>query len=102
MKVIDGGQGELDISFYLTGPDGRPLLMDYKRPDHSHRVEVQYGGAHRFCFDNRFSSFNRKTVFFALYSAQDDNSLEGLDTAAEEEYEITVAQIEVRGRTQIT
>jgi len=69
--------------------------MDYKKPENSHRIELKETGAYRLCFDNRFSSFNRKTVFFALFSEKDENSIEDISTYQEEQYDITVAEIEV-------
>ena len=44
-QVIDGGSGqlsELDISFRLISPRGRPIFAEFKKPDgaHTHRAEV--------------------------------------------------------------
>lgn len=65
-QVIDGGHGDLDISFQLQNPDGFTIVQDYKKSDNIHRQAAQTDGDHRFCFDNSFSSFNRKTVFFEI------------------------------------
>ncbi|KAH8295968.1 hypothetical protein KR018_007699, partial [Drosophila ironensis] len=75
-QVIDGGHGDLDISFTLLDPIGLVIVSDYKKPENMHRHEVGKesggggggggGGDFRFCFDNSFSLFNRKTVFFEL------------------------------------
>lgn len=64
--VIDGGHGDLDISFELQNPNGHPIVTEYKRSDNIHRFDVNVDGDYRFCFDNSFSSFNTKTVFFEL------------------------------------
>lgn len=65
-QVIDGGHGDLDISFELHNPEGRRMASDYKRTDNMHRLITDRDGDHRICFDNSFSSFNRKTVFFEM------------------------------------
>ncbi|XP_075156349.1 transmembrane emp24 domain-containing protein opossum [Haematobia irritans] len=65
-QVIDGGHGDLDISFSLADPIGLIIVSDFKKPENIHRHDVQKEGDYRFCFDNTFSSFNRKTVFFEL------------------------------------
>ncbi|XP_013109904.1 transmembrane emp24 domain-containing protein 5 [Stomoxys calcitrans] len=65
-QVIDGGHGDLDISFSLADPIGLIIVSDFKKPENIHRHDVQKEGDYRFCFDNSFSSFNRKTVFFEL------------------------------------
>ncbi|XP_005189219.1 transmembrane emp24 domain-containing protein 5 [Musca domestica] len=65
-QVIDGGHGDLDISFSLADPIGLIIVSDFKKPENIHRHDVQKEGDYRFCFDNTFSTFNRKTVFFEL------------------------------------
>ena len=79
MKVIDGGQGDLDINFELTH-NGRVLFVDYKKSDNVHRVEKAQAGEYKFCFDNTISHFNSKTVFFELIiedpnNPQDENDV---------------------------
>ncbi|GBP27189.1 Transmembrane emp24 domain-containing protein 5 [Eumeta japonica] len=63
-QVIDSTHGELDVSFQLADPVGRILVADYKKPENSHRHTAQVHGDYRFCFDNTFSTFSQKTVFF--------------------------------------
>ena len=65
-QVIDGGHGDLDISFELQNPNGHPMVTEYKKSDNIHRLDLTVDGDYRFCFDNSFSSFNTKTVFFEL------------------------------------
>ncbi|RZC37450.1 EMP24 GP25L domain containing protein [Asbolus verrucosus] len=78
-QVIDGGHGDLDITFRLVDPTGRILVADYKKSENNHRTEVAVAGDFRFCFDNTFSSFNSKTVFFELLVEGEDNSEWGSD-----------------------
>ncbi|XP_046406127.1 transmembrane emp24 domain-containing protein 5-like [Ischnura elegans] len=65
-QVIDGGQGEIDISFQLYSPNDRNIITEYKKPESSHRYTVEEDGDHQLCFDNTISRFNSKTVFFEL------------------------------------
>ncbi|XP_021202958.2 transmembrane emp24 domain-containing protein 5-like isoform X2 [Bombyx mandarina] len=89
--VIDATHGELDISFQLTDPVGRVIVSDYKKPENSHRHQATLNGDYRFCFDNTFSTFSQKTVFFDILidneeteekDYDDDKEME-LGTAAE-------------------
>ncbi|XP_021916427.1 transmembrane emp24 domain-containing protein 5-like isoform X2 [Zootermopsis nevadensis] len=71
--VIDGGQGEIDISFYLATPSGRIVVSDLKKPENSHRIEASEEGDYRICWDNTFSNFNSKTVFFEIIVESNDD-----------------------------
>lgn len=65
-QVIDGGHGDLDVSFELQNPSGYHLVREYKKSDNIHRVSVTIEGDHEFCFDNSFSTFSQKTVYFEI------------------------------------
>lgn len=73
-QVIDGGHGDLDISFELQNPNGHPIITEYKKSDNIHRFDAIVDGDYRYCFDNSFSSFNAKTVFFELIIEWDGES----------------------------
>lgn len=73
-QVIDGGHGDLDISFSLYSPEDVLLVQEYKKPDNIHRLTAHTTGDHKFCFDNSFSTFNRKTVFFEIIVESEDES----------------------------
>lgn len=86
-QVIDGSHGDLDISFQLSEPGGRIIVTDYKKSENSHRHEAQVDGDYRFCFDNSFSTFTTKTVFFDLMI---DSDVQGIDQYDDEkEMELT-------------
>uniref|UniRef100_A0AAG5D3K2 GOLD domain-containing protein n=1 Tax=Anopheles atroparvus TaxID=41427 RepID=A0AAG5D3K2_ANOAO len=101
-QVIDGGHGDLDISFELAEVTGRTIFADYKKSDNIHRFPVPYDGEYKFCFDNGFSRANSKTVFFEIIiereGEQDEagwadiDLLEGL--TPEEFYEMKVQDME--------
>lgn len=73
-QVIDGGHGDLDITFHLVDPNGRILLADYKKSENTHRADVSVSGDYKFCFDNTFSTYNSKTIFFELIIEGSDDS----------------------------
>ncbi|XP_034838181.1 transmembrane emp24 domain-containing protein 5-like [Maniola hyperantus] len=90
-QVIDSSHGDHDISFQLVDPLGRSVVADYKKPDNAHRHTSLVEGDYKFCFDNTFSTFSDKTVFFDLMidteepepkDYEDDKELE-LGTSAE-------------------
>lgn len=72
--VIDGGHGDLDITFRLADPTGRILIVDFKKPENNHRADAQLDGDYRFCFDNTFSTYNTKTIFFELIIESENDS----------------------------
>lgn len=81
-QVIDGEHGDLDISFELQNPNGHAMITEYKKSDNIHRFDAIVEGDYRFCFDNSFSSFNTKTVFFELIIEWDGT--QGVDGGARE------------------
>ncbi|GJQ69364.1 hypothetical protein Trydic_g6489 [Trypoxylus dichotomus] len=94
-QVIDGGHGDLDITFQTYDPHGRILLADYKKAGNTHTLTTQSTGDYKFCFDNTFSSFNTKTVFFEIIIESDDDfgagDIDGIN--AEEVYELKIQDI---------
>lgn len=97
-QVIDGGHGDLDITFQIFDPLGRILIADYKKSGNTHTITSQMSGDFKFCFDNTFSSFNTKTVFFEIIIDNDDDdfgageNMEGLNP--EDVYELKIQDIE--------
>ncbi|KAB7502814.1 Transmembrane emp24 domain-containing protein 1 [Armadillidium nasatum] len=78
-QVIDGGQGNLDINYYVAGPQGNILVQDNKKSDAAHRTTMSESGDYKICWDNSYSRFNSKTVFFGLIiESDDDNDQEAL------------------------
>lgn len=66
-QVLGGGHGDLDISFNVVEPTGRILVADFKKSGKNHDITLETSGDYKFCFDNTFSSFNTKTVYFELF-----------------------------------
>ncbi|XP_017156121.1 transmembrane emp24 domain-containing protein 5 [Drosophila miranda] len=100
-QVIDGGHGDLDISFTLLDPIGLVIVSDFKKPENMHRHDVEKEGDYRFCFDNSFSMFNRKTVFFELIVEREGDQHHGdtqwnedlADLTPDEYYDMKVQDI---------
>ncbi|CAH2062541.1 unnamed protein product, partial [Iphiclides podalirius] len=84
-QVIDASHGELDISFQLADPVGRVIVADYKKQDNAHRHTAALNGDYRFCFDNSFSTFSQKTVFFDLMVETEDSPYNDYDDDKEME-----------------
>lgn len=84
-QVIDSTHGELDISFQLSDPVGRIIVADYKKAENAHRHTSMLNGDFRFCFDNTFSTFSQKTVFFDLMVDTEDNQDKDYDDDKEME-----------------
>lgn len=100
-QVLDGGHGDLDIIFHLVDPNGRILVADYKKPENNHRVDAVIDGDYKLCFDNTFSSFNTKTVFFELIIENEDNIGLGKDNikfhdSNTDQYDVTIDDVQER------
>lgn len=88
----------MDISFSIAAPGGKLLVNDYKRSENINRIIAEKDGDYQFCFDNSFSTFNRKTIFFELIVETENSpeSRESLDyegLSPGEVYEVKVEEI---------
>ncbi|OWF50717.1 transmembrane emp24 domain-containing protein 1-like [Mizuhopecten yessoensis] len=70
-QVIDGG--DLDVSFYVQAPDGRVMVSDVQKSDAVHKIDAEVAGDYKMCFDNTFSHFNTKVIYFELVSDDDED-----------------------------
>lgn len=52
---------------------GKILYADFKKSENNHRIEALIEGDYKFCFDNTFSAYNVKTVFFEIVVERDDD-----------------------------
>ena len=73
-QVISGG--ELDVSFWVSSPSNKVILTDIKKQGGQYHFRTEENGEYRFCFDNSFSRFANKQVFF--YVATNDNFVDPL------------------------
>ena len=65
--------GDLDISFYLAGPQPTGVIAStYKEREGFNEFTVEVEGEYQLCFDNSFSTFSEKVVYFELYSETED------------------------------
>lgn len=80
--------------------------MDFKKSENNHRIEALIEGDYKFCFDNTFSAYNVKTVFFEIIVEREDGDdnieFEELDNSHEDQgYELLLQDIrETVGRVQ--
>ncbi|XP_054707857.1 transmembrane emp24 domain-containing protein 5-like [Uloborus diversus] len=102
-QVIDSSFGdveiqqELHINFQLLSPTERELISDFKQSDATHRHDVKEEGDYKFCFDNRYSSFFKKTVYFEVYvdSEDYDEKWDDIDFMPELLYNDTMDQLKI-------
>ncbi|XP_062609662.1 transmembrane emp24 domain-containing protein 1-like [Saccostrea cucullata] len=73
-QVIDGG--DLDINFMVTSPHGRIMVSELQKSDAVHKLDATEIGVYKVCFDNSFSHFARKLVFFEIMAGDDDEDEE--------------------------
>jgi protein ERP2 len=67
-QVISGG--DFDISFWLTSPSNRVLISELNKNMGQHQILSDEKGEYRLCFDNTFSHFAVKQVFFYIYTLE--------------------------------
>ncbi|XP_034544654.1 transmembrane emp24 domain-containing protein 1b [Notolabrus celidotus] len=63
-QVIAGAG--MDVDFTVFTPQGIGIVMESRRSDGVHVVEPTEAGDYQICFDNSFSRFSEKTVFFEI------------------------------------
>ncbi|XP_065563771.1 transmembrane emp24 domain-containing protein 1-like [Artemia franciscana] len=72
-QVIDGGQGELDLDFQLISPSRRLIVSETRKSDGTHRQTMDETGDYEACFDNSFSIYSAKSVFFEILIENDQD-----------------------------
>lgn len=79
-EVLIGGDS--DINYWFYSPTNRVLQSDAKKHDGHRIIKLEETGEYRFCFDNSFSRFTQKQVYFSLRSLDEhgkpDNKKGGL------------------------
>lgn len=65
-QVLSGG--ELDVTYWITSPSNRILFTDLKKQGGQFQFKTDENGEYHFCFDNSFSRFASKQVFFYISS----------------------------------
>ncbi|KAH9510395.1 Transmembrane emp24 domain-containing protein 5 [Bulinus truncatus] len=75
-QVIDGG--DLDIDLLISGPDNRVYHLDQRKTENTVKFLSSQEGDYRVCFDNSFSRFSNKLVFFEIFveDGKDDDDEE--------------------------
>uniref|UniRef100_A0A3Q3Q6C4 GOLD domain-containing protein n=1 Tax=Monopterus albus TaxID=43700 RepID=A0A3Q3Q6C4_MONAL len=63
-QVIAGA--DMDVDFTILSPEGIWLIYESRRSDGLHVVESTVEGDYQICFDNSFSRFSEKVVFFEI------------------------------------
>lgn len=63
-EVLSGG--DFDINYWFYSPSNRVLQSDFKKREGHQTLKLEESGEYRFCFDNSFSRFNQKQVYFSL------------------------------------
>ncbi|KAM9780077.1 transmembrane emp24 domain-containing protein 1-like [Neosynchiropus ocellatus] len=80
-RVIAGSG--LDVGFGFFSPSGSKLASDFRASENYHVLDHTEDGDYRFCFDNSFSKFSEKMVFFRVNvidrsGAGDDGWMDGV------------------------
>ncbi|KAG7316154.1 hypothetical protein KOW79_021020 [Hemibagrus wyckioides] len=63
-QVIAGAG--MDVDFSIISPHGNHLASEFRRSDGVHMVDPTEEGDYQICFDNSFSRFSEKMVFFEV------------------------------------
>ncbi|GAA6083551.1 transmembrane emp24 domain-containing protein 1b [Tachysurus ichikawai] len=68
----------MDVDFSIISPLGHHLASEFRRSDGVHMVDSTEEGDYQICFDNSFSRFSEKMVFFEviLENAAGDTTVE--------------------------
>jgi protein ERP2 len=61
-QVLSGG--DLDVSYWISSPSNRVVFTELRKQGGQAHFRTEETGEYRFCFDNSFSRFAYKLVFF--------------------------------------
>merc|ERR1712098_36968 len=100
-QVLDssGEYSRLDIDFRLMQPDGLHVVIEYRRGENFHEFAggKVMPGAYKFCFDNKFSMFSTKLVYFQVDVVGDEKKVDEKDENEQElnleEYQVAADEI---------
>ena len=73
-QVIEGG--DLDINFFVNGPNQASLVMDPSSTDGLHAIDIKTTGEHEICLDNSYSRFTGMPEENLLCSGIEDYGFE--------------------------
>lgn len=83
-QVVDAGsEGIFSIDFGITGPNGRPLIMEVEKSESTHQVAIEQDGDYKICFANFKSRSGSKLIFFELMLDNDGSDELPLDEFAD-------------------
>ncbi|CAF1135025.1 unnamed protein product [Didymodactylos carnosus] len=63
-EVLSGG--DFDITYWFYSPTNRVLQSDIRKKEGHQSLKLEETGEYRFCFDNSFSRFVQKQVYFSI------------------------------------
>merc|ERR1712126_96057 len=105
-QVIDtsGEFARLDIDFKLMQPNGSPVVVEYRKNENTHEYaggKLLNGagtGDYKICFDNRFSRFSSKVIYFTVEIVNEHTrEIENVFNEAEQfnlqEYQMTAEEV---------
>jgi len=75
LQVLSGG--DMDITVTIAAPTKGLLLEQFQETEVSEEIQIEEDGPYEVCFDNTFSTFTEKVVYFDL--GIDENNRTGLD-----------------------
>ena len=89
---------KLDIDFRLVQPDGLHVVIEHRNGENFH--EYAGGkilpGPYKFCFDNKFSTFSTKLVYFEVEVVSQENENRDSNEKFEEDKEQELEKYQVK------
>lgn len=79
-QVLYGGKYDIDMTIY--GPGDTLIQAFKKRQQETHKFKTIDRGQYKFCFDNEFSSFSHKVVYFYLGIGEEESLTEEMAVRA--------------------
>merc|ERR1719300_651055 len=105
-QVLDSSSeySKLDIDFRLVQPDGLHVVIEHRNGENFH--EYAGGkilpGAYKFCFDNKFSTFSTKLVYFEVDVVSQKNENRDTNEKFDEDKELELAKYQVTAGEIVT
>ncbi|BFZ25702.1 hypothetical protein BsWGS_28741 [Bradybaena similaris] len=81
-QVVTGGNYDVDLE--ISSPQGQFLYREVKKQYDSFTWKSQFGGVHKFCFSNEFSTYTHKIVYFHLQVGEERPAADELNSQNQE------------------
>ena len=80
--------GKLDVDFWILGPDKKSIYSVFKQETSAHGFNAKDDGLYEYCFANKMSSYDNKSLSFVIEGPDQKLKLESIQGSGPNHVEI--------------